>query len=73
MAGLGVVEQDLELLEIGFQPHPTQFVANKNSRLVISRGAGNVRFGGQNAQPTPRIFRRRHGQREGLGLELRRT
>ena len=69
-ASCGVIEQNLQLFEIGLPAPFAQLVADEHGGLVVSGRAGDVRLGGQGAEPAPRVLGRRHRERFRLGFEL---
>ena len=67
---IGIVEQHLHLREVGLPAPFAELVADEDGGLVIGRRAGDVRLGGQDAEPAPRVLGRGDGQGVRLGLEL---
>ena len=68
-----IVEQHLQLGDIGLPAPFAQLVADEDGGLVIGGRAGDVRLGGEGAQQLPGVFGSGHGDGVGLGFELSRT
>ncbi len=65
-----IVEQDLHLRDLGLPAPFAELVADEDGGLVIGRGAGDVRLGGEDAEPSPSVLGRGHGQGVRLGRAL---
>ncbi len=61
-----IVEQHLQLDQVGLPAPFAELVPDEDGRLVIGGGAGDVGLGGEDAEPPPRVLRR--GDRQGVGL-----